>query len=264
MSGYILESGVPSSGGVELSEVQELILDTREATSEDIGAMAHIFIQWFRDDSTARLLYQSDSIWPVVVDMIRNYLDDDYTYLIIVEEKTTEQIVGWTSVSVVTSGEDDYFKYCDSTVWAGRQLLRREARARGQAPVPMDEMKKAALISKLREHNRNGQNKHADEQRMVINTVALHPEIVLGELPEVAGRLFNHVIDFARGEYLPVWMQLPEFFSDSIWEVFVDTGFDEVGSVELNLSRYTNEEHRSQRQWGVERWAQWVLPVDDL
>lgn len=264
MPGYFAESGV-SSGGVELSELPQLDLDTRQATGDDVGAMTHIFIQCFRNDSTARLLYQSDSIWPVVVEMLRNYLCDDYTYVLLAEETTTGQVVGWTSVSLVTSGEDDHFKYCDSTVWAGRRLLRREARARGRhAPVPMDEMKRSGLISKLREHNRNGQNRHAVGQRLVINTVAVHPDVVPNQIPEVAGSLFSHVKDLARGDSLPIWMQLPEYLSNKIWEVFVDLSFDEVGFCELNLARYANEEHWRQREWGFERWTQWVLPAGDL
>lgn len=264
MPGYFTESGV-ASGGVDLSELPHLNLVTREATRADVGAMAHIFIQCFRNDSTARLLYQSDSIWPVVVEMLRYYLYDDHTYVILAEEMSTGQIVGWTSVSIVIPGGDDHFKYCDSTVWAGRQLLGRETRARGRhAPVSMDEMKRSGLISKLREHNRNGQNRHAAGQRLVINTVALHPDVVPNEIPEVAGSLFSYVKDIARGDPLPIWMQLPEYLSNKIWEVFVDLHFDEVGFCDLNLARYATEEHWSQRQWGFERWTQWVLPARDL
>lgn len=264
MPGYYVESGV-SSGGVELSDLRQLDLDTREATRDDVGAMAHIFIQRFRNDSTARLLYQSDSIWPVVIEMLGTYLCDDYTYVILAEEMTTGQVVGWTSVSIVFPGEDDLFKYCDSTVWAGRQLLRQETRARGRnAAVPMDEMKRAGLISKLREHNRNGQNRHVAGLRLVINTVAVHPDVVPNEIPEVAGSLFSYVKELGRDDPLPIWMQLPEYLSDTIWEVFVDLNFDEVGFCDLNLARYANEEHWGQREWGFERWTQWVLPAGDL
>lgn len=267
MPGYFPESRVSSStSGVELSELHQLDLETRRATRDDVGAMAHIFIHCFRNDSTARLLYQSDTIWPVVVDMLMIYLRDNYNYVIVAVEMTTRQVVGWTSASIVFPGEVDHFKYCDSTVWAGRQLLGREVRARerNRAPVPMDEVKRSDLISKLREHNRNGQNRHAAGQRLVINTVALHPDVVRHQLPEVAGSLLSDVKGLAMENPMPIWMQLPESLNIKIWEVFADLNFRGVAYFDLNLDRYASEEHWSQREWGIERWFQWVLPAGDL
>ena len=259
MSRYA-ESGVPSSG-VDVTMLQELLLHTREARREDVGAMANVFIRSFRHDQTAQLLYPHDSIWPEVVEMIKSYLLDDYTYLVLAEDEYTDTIVGWTSVSLVASGEDDYFKYCDSTVWAGRQLLRKEARARGEAPVPMDEMKRAALISKLREHNRNGQNRHASGNRLVINTIAMDPDVFETEIQEVAYRLIDHIRDVAKRERLPLWVQVPKDSLGDLEELYGGTGFAQVGSFELDLSRYTSEENRRRSNWRVQKWTQWVLRV---
>ena len=257
MSRYA-ESGVPSSG-VDITMLQELLLHTRDAKREDVGAMASVFIRSFRHDKTAQLLYPHDSIWPEVIEMIKSYLVDDYTHLVLAEDKLTDTIVGWTSVSLVASGEDDYFKYCDSTVWAGRQLLRKETRARGEAPVSMDEMKRAALISKLREYNRNGQNRHASGNSLVINTVAINPDVFELEIQEVAWRLIDHIRDVARIERLPLWAQVPRNSLGDLEELYGGTGFAQVGSFELDLNRYTSEEHRRRSNWGVQKWTQWVL-----
>ena len=261
MSRYA-ESGVPSSG-VDVTMLEELLIHTRDARKEDIGAMANVFMRSFRHDKIAQLLYPHDSIWPEVVEMIKTYLADDCTHLVIAEDEYTDTIVGWTSVSLVASGEDDYFKYCESTVWAGRQLLRREARARGEAPVPMDEMKRAALISKLREHSRNGQNRHASGNRLAINTIAIDPDVFWTEIQEIAYRLIDHIRDVAKGERLPLWAQVPNYSLGDLEEVYGGTGFVHVGSFELDLNRYASEEHRRRSNWGVQKWTQWVLRVGD-
>ena len=257
MSGYA-ESGV-SSSGVDVTMIQELLLHTRDARREDVGAMANVFIRSFWHDKIAQLLYPHDSIWPEVVEMIQAYLLDDYTYLVLAEDEYTDTIVGWTSVSLVTSDEDDYFKYCDSTVWAGRQLLRREARARGEAPVPMDEMKRAALISKLREHNRDGQNRHACGNRLAINTIAMKPDVFESEIQEIAYRLIDHSRDVAERECLPLWAQVPNNSLGDLEELYEGTGFTKVGSFELDLNRYASEEHRSRSSWRIQKWTQWVF-----
>ena len=261
MSRYA-ESGV-SSSGVDVTMLQELQLRTRDARGEDVGAMANIFIRSFRYDETAQLLYNHDSISPVVVDMIKSYLLDDFTYLVLAEDEYTDTIVGWTSVSLVASGDDDYFKYCDSTVWAGSELLRREARTRGEAPVPMEEMKRAALIGKLREHNRTGQNRHVNGDRLVINTIAMNPDVFESEIQEIAYRLIDHIRDVAKSERLPLWAQVPKNSVGDLEELYGGTGFAQVGSFEFDLNQYTSEEHRRRSNWGVQKWTQWVFRVEN-
>lgn len=75
------ESGVASSAGLDFTSLPELYIDIRDATREDVGALANVFIKSFQDDRTAQLLYYHDRIWSVVVAMLRNYLDDDYTHV---------------------------------------------------------------------------------------------------------------------------------------------------------------------------------------
>ena len=255
-------SRVPSSG-VDVTMLQHLLLHTREAKREDVGAMANIFIQSFRHDKIAQLLYPHDSIWPDVVEMIRTYLLDEFTYLVLAEDEYTDTIVGWTSVSLVAAGVEDYFNYCDSTVWAGRRLLRREARDRGEGPVPMGEMKRAALISKLREHNRDGQNRHSDRDRLVINTIAIKPDVFESEIQEIAYRLIDHIRDVAKRERLPLWAQIPGNSLGDLEELYKGTGFAQVGSFDLDLNRYTTEEHRSRSNWTIQKWTQWVLRAEN-
>ena len=96
--------------GLDFTESIELFISTRKANSADIGAMANNFIKSFNDDKTAQLLYPRDGIWPEVVEMLRNYLADDFTTVIVAEDEYTDTIVGWTSVSLVIPGVDDFFK----------------------------------------------------------------------------------------------------------------------------------------------------------
>lgn len=71
------ESGVPRGGGIDFTRLQELCIVTKSAKREDIGAMAHVFLDSFPDDKTARLLYPRDRVWPVVVEMLRTYLEEE-------------------------------------------------------------------------------------------------------------------------------------------------------------------------------------------
>lgn len=96
--------------GLDFTELPQLFISTREANSADIGAMANIFIKSFQYDNTAQLLYHRDGIWPEVVEMLQNYLADDFTTVIVADDETTDTTVGWTSVSLVIPGVDDYFK----------------------------------------------------------------------------------------------------------------------------------------------------------
>ena len=96
--------------GLDFTQLRTLFISIREANSADIGAMANIFIKSFEDDRTAQLLYPRDGIWPEVVEMLRNYLADDFTTVIVAEDKTIDTILGWTSVSLVIPGVDDFFK----------------------------------------------------------------------------------------------------------------------------------------------------------
>ena len=102
-----------SLDGLDFTELVELYICTRDAKTDDVGAMANIFIKSFKDDDTAQLLYSRDEIWPEVVEMLRSYLADDYTHVILAEDETTDTIIGWTSVSLMVPDEEDYFM-CES------------------------------------------------------------------------------------------------------------------------------------------------------
>ena len=106
----IAESGISTANGVDFTMLAELFIDIRDARREDVGTLANIFIKSFRDDSTAQLLYPHDGIWPVVVEMLRTYLEDDYTQVRVAWDEYTDTIVGWTALSLVTSEQDDYFE----------------------------------------------------------------------------------------------------------------------------------------------------------
>ena len=263
----IPESGVPSSSGIlDFTTLEQLFIVVREAKRDvDVGPMANIFIKSFADDKTAQLLYHRDRIWFVVVEMLRTYLDDDYTHVMVAWDAYSDTIVGWTSVSLVTSDQADYFAFCDSTVWAGRQLLRRDIRNRRGAPLHLDEMRRASLITKLQQQNREGQNRHASAdgqgqgQHLVINTIAIHPEVVEGEIPEIAYKLLDEARDLAKREGLPLYAQVPQNSLGNLETLFEEIGFAEVGNFELNLNRYASEAQSRWRNWGFQAWTQWVL-----
>ncbi|KAL9077697.1 MAG: hypothetical protein Q9161_000069 [Pseudevernia consocians] len=248
-----------SLSGPDFTELPELCIIPRDAKFDDLGAMAHIFIKSFKGDKTAQLLHPLDSTWPEVVDMLNKYLVDDNTHLILAEDETSETIVGWTSVSLVLPDVEDYFKYCDSTLWAGRARLRKEEQARGTAPEHEDDMRRRNLITQLREENRNGQNKHIEGQRLVINTFALHPDVFEDEIPEIAYKLMDETRDLAKREGLPLWAQFPQNSLGDLEALFEEIGFAEVGSFDLDLTGYASEELRRMRYGGNQKWMQWVL-----
>lgn len=251
------ESGV-SSNAVDFTTLDELFIDIRDANRADVGAMANIFIKSFEDDATAKLLYSHDQIWPIIVEMLTQYLADDWTHLRVAWDEYTDTIVGWASISLVDpGGASDYFDFCDSTVWAGRELLRRETRDR-TGPLHFDEMRRAALMAQLRRRNQEGQRRHVDGQRLVINTVAIHPDVFEDEIPEIAYKFLDDGRDIARDERLPLWAQFPRGLPGNLEELFEEIGFVEAGGFELDLFRFANEEHR-RSHWGVQKWTQYLL-----
>ena len=250
------ESGV-SSTAVDFTTLDELFIDIRDANRADVGAMANIFIKSFEDDSTAKLLYSHDQIWPVIVEMLMQYLADDWTHLRVAWDEYTDTIVGWASISLGTPDEEDYFTFCDSTVWAGRELLRRETGNR-TGPLHFDEMRRAALIAQLRRRNQEGQRRHMDGQRLVINTIAIHPDVFEDEIPEIAYKFLDDGRDLAQEERLPLWAQFPQGSPGNLEELFEEIGFIEARNFELDLFRFTNEEHR-RNYWGVQKWTQYLL-----
>ena len=280
-------AGCETPSGVDVTMLPELHLDTRDARREDVGAMANIFLSTFRYDRIAQLLCPLDRIWPVVVEMLHAYLEDDCTHVILAKDGYTDTTVGWTSVNLVTSIEEDcvtsieedcvtsieedcvtsieedFFRYCDSIARAGGQLVLREAWTRNQAPIPIDELKRLNLISIIREHNYRGQYRHANEQRLVINTIAIRPDVCVYEIPEIAHVLVDHIRNIAKKERLPIWTQVPTKSPGDLGKLYEETGFSHVGSFGLPLLWYTNEEHRRRRNWGFQNWTQWVLRVGD-
>ena len=120
-------------------------------------------------------------------------------------------------------------------------------------------MRRRNLITQLREENRNGQNKHIEGQRLVINTFALHPDVFEDEIPEIAYKLMNETRDLAKREGLPLWAQFPQNSLGDLEALFQEIGFAEVGSFDLDLTGYASEELRRMGSWGNQKWMQWVL-----
>ena len=248
------ESGI-SSSRVDPYDLFQLFIETREAKSADVGAMARLFIRCFRNDKTARLLYQHDVILPDVFEMLDTYLVDDDTHVRVAWDAYSGDVVGWMSVSLVNSDRGDFFKYCDSTAWVGLQSLHREV----EAPVHIDQMRRFDLISRLSEHNGDGQRIHTFPQRLVIRTIAVNPDVAVQEIPEIAYNLINDAREMAKHYDLPLWAQVPENSLGDPEDSFYEMGFDKVGSFEINLNRYASEAHRRQGNWGAQKWTQWVL-----
>ena len=165
-------------------------------------------------------------------------------------------------MSLVISDQEDHFKDCDSIVWAGREWLRRETPALDQAPLHLDSMKRAALITHLSDKNRTGQNSHAGgQQRLVVNTIAIHPDVFEDERPDIAYKMIDHMRDLAKEWRLLLWAQVPTNSLCDLEALFREGGFDKVGSFELNFASFANEEHRSGRDWGF--WGVDAVGVAD-
>lgn len=249
--------------GADFTELTKLYIHTRAAKTDDIGALVNIFIKSFENDQTAQLLYRRDGVWPVAVGMLRSYLVDYYTRVILAWDETSDTIVGWTSVTLVPSDRMHYLQFCDSTVWAGQWWLRKEEESRGGTPLHMDDLRRHSLIFKLRERNRRGQDCHTDGQHLVINTFAIHPDVVADEIPNIAYKLMNETRDLAKRNRLALWAQVPQSSPGKLGELFEEIGFTKVGSFQLNLAIHANEEHWRRRNWGFQKYTQWVLRFGD-
>lgn len=126
-------------------------------------------------------------------------------------------------------------------------------------------MRRAGLITQLRTRNRDGQERHIHGQHLVINTIAIHPDVFEDEIPQIAYKLIDDARDLAKAEGLPLWAQFPGDYMGDLGGLFFEVGFVEVGAFELNLVGYVSEEQRRRRRrnWGVQRWTQWVLRSGD-
>ena len=280
------DPGVSLFGEGNATASAEPFIVNCDATKDDVDAMVSIFIESFRDDPTAQLLYTPDAIRPIADLMIKHYMADDYSHVRVTWDEKTGTMLGWTSVSIVAPDEEEVFRFCDSTVWAGRRsLMVGGAHPRGGLPASIEHQseernRRVRLTDELSRRNRDGQKSHIRGKYLVISTLAIHPDAFKGKVPDIAFALLDDARDVAMAEGLPLWAQFPgkalgdleglfaEIDFEEVGErsalgdlegLSAEIGFEQVGSFELDLTQYASEALREQRQWGYQKWTQWVL-----
>lgn len=221
-------------------------IDIFRAQRYQVGAMAHIFLHSFDLDGSVKLMYTKDEIWPVIQDILHDYIDDNNIEFRIAVTRTTGLIVGWMSYGVIpAAGEVPQFAFYEMTSWAAQRLLHDNMGDR-----------RFRLAAQLRERSRAGQLRHMASYRLVINTIVTDPDYRhIG----VAGKLLRFAVDRARSADWGIWAQAPSIYAGLFWQ----NGFYEVGAFGLDLNAYKPPEEIAKgihgMQLGIQTWRQMKL-----
>ena len=223
-----------------------LDVDIFRAQRYQVGAMAHIFVHSFDLDGSVKLMYTKDEIWPVIQDILHEYIDDSNIDFRIAVTRTTGLIVGWMSFGVIpAAGEVPQFAFNEMTSWAAQRLLHGTTGDR-----------RYRLAAQLRERSRDGQLRHMSSYRLVINTIVTDPDYRrLG----VAGKLLRFAVTRAQSADWGIWAQTPSIYGGLFWQ----HGFYEVGAFGLDLNAYKPPEEIAKGihglQLGIQTWRQMKL-----
>lgn len=208
-----------------------------------VGAMAHVFLNSFDLDGSVKLMYTKDEIWPVIQEILHDYMDDDKIEFRLAVTRNAGLIIGWMSFGIIPpAGPVPQFAFNEVTGWAAQRLLGGN----------MSDYR-CRLAAQLQDRSRDGQSRHLLRQRLVINTIVTDPDYRrLG----VAGKLLRFAVDRARSPDWAVWAQTPSVYEGLFWR----NGFHEVGAFGLDLNDYKPpEEVAMGGQLGIQTWRQMKL-----
>lgn len=211
-----------------------------------VGAMAYIFLNSFDLDGSVKLMYTKDEIWPVIQEILHDYMDDNSIEFRLAVIRSTGLIVGWISYGIIpAAGDVPQLAFNEMTSWAAQRLLRGNTSDR-----------RYLLASQLEERSRRGQIRHMPSYRIVINTIITDPDYRrLG----VAGKLLRFVVDRGQSADWGIWAQTPSIYEGLFWR----NGFHEVGAFGLDLNDYKPPEEIAKGirgiQLGIQTWRQMKL-----
>lgn len=211
-----------------------------------VGAMAHVFLNSFDLDGSVKLMYTKDEIWPVIQDILHDYMDDNSIEFRLAVNQDSGLIVGWISFGIIpATGRVPQFAFNELTSWATQRLLRGNASDH-----------RYRLAAQLEDRSFQGQSQYMLGHRLVVNTIVTDPDYRrLG----VAGELLRFAVDRARSSDWAIWAQTPAVYVGLFWR----NGFHEVGVFGLDLNAYKPPEEAAMgihgRQLGIQTWRQMKL-----
>ena len=223
-----------------------LDIEIFRAQHSHVGAMAYIFLNSFDLDGSVKLMYTKDEIWPVIQEILHDYMDDNRIEFRLAVIRSTGLIVAWMSFGIIpAAGEVPQLAFNEMTSWAAQRLLRGN---------PSD--RRYRLASQLEERSRHGQIRHMPSYRLVINTIITDPDYRrLG----VAAKLLRFAVDRAQSADWGIWAQTPSIYEGMFWR----NGFYEVGAFGLDLNAYKPPEEIVKGihgiQLGIQTWRQMKL-----
>lgn len=224
----------------------DLDIDIFRAQHCHVGAMAHVFLNSFDLDGSVKLMYTKDEIWPVIQEILHDYMDDNQIEFRLAVTRTTGLIVGWMSFGIIpAAGAVPQFAFNEMTSWAAQRLLRGNTSDR-----------RYCLAAQLEDQSRRGQIQHMPSHRLVINTIVTDPDYRrLG----VAGELLRFAVGRAKSTDWGIWAQTPSIYEGLFWR----NGFHEVGAFGLDLNAFKPPEEVAKGihgiQLGIQTWRQMKL-----
>ena len=223
-----------------------LDIDIFRAHHHHVVPMAHVFLDSFDFDGSVKLMYTREEMWPVIQEILHDYMDDNKIEFRLAVTKDSERIVGWMSFGVVhETGPVPEYAFNEMTSWAAQRLLR------GNKSDP-----RFRLAAELEDRSLYGQSQHMHNDRIVINTIVTDPDYRrLG----VAEKLLKSVVERARSIDCGIWAQIPAVYVGLFWR----NGFHEVGAFGLDLNVFKSPEEVAKGihgiQSGYQTWRQMKL-----
>ena len=148
----------------------------------------------------------------------------------------------------MTSFEASHF-----SAYAFFRFLEGEARSRGEDPSQLSRNNnpRFRLASELSSWSRHGQASHVADSHLVINCLAIRPEMHRDRFREVTWKLLSWAVERAERARRPIFTQVPE----GQMRFFRDVGFREVASMTLDLNNYVDA---GSSDMGTQEWVQMV------
>ena len=148
----------------------------------------------------------------------------------------------------MTSFEASHF-----SAYALFRFLEGEARSRGEDPSQLSRNNnpRFRLAWELFSWSRDGQASHVAGSHLVVNCLAIRPDMHRDWNREVAGKLLRLVVHRAETSTRPIFTQVPE----EQMRFFRDVGFREVASLTLDLNNYVDA---GSSDMGTQEWVQMV------
>lgn len=237
----------------------ELDIHILRAKKWHVDTMAHVFVNSFDLDESVKLMYTKDEIEPVIQAILHDHLDDDSIEFKIAMTQDSGLIVGWMSfgISIIPTGDRPVLDLpcSELTSLAARRLLLLQ-----DNNVANNENPRFLLATELLNQSHEGQHKHIQSNKLVINTIVTDPAY---RRRGVAATLLESALEHGRSSAInptpSIWAQTPTVYEGLFWQ----HGFFGVGAFGLDLNLFETPEEAGTgtlgRQLGLRTWRQMKL-----